>query len=87
MHLAWFLSHGFGVNDWRSPWKGTGGQDWMHPEFPQHFAQALERACFDYLIIEDSSFVCDAYGASAEAYLSNSITSPSTTRPFSPRSC
>jgi FMN-dependent oxidoreductase (nitrilotriacetate monooxygenase family) len=76
MHLAWFLGHGFGVNDWTSPWKGTGGQDWMRPEFAQDFARALERACFDYLIIEDSSFVCDAFGGSAEAYLKNAMSVP-----------
>jgi len=76
IHLAWFLGHGFGVSDWRSPWHGTGGQDWMRPDFHQDFARSLERACYDYLIIEDSSFVCDAYGQSSEIYLSNAMTVP-----------
>jgi FMN-dependent oxidoreductase (nitrilotriacetate monooxygenase family) len=48
----------------------------MRPSFQQDFARSLERACFDYLIIEDSSFVCDAYGQSSEIYLSNAMTVP-----------
>jgi hypothetical protein len=76
VHLAWFLGHGFGVNDWRSPWHGAGGNDWMRPGFHQDFARSLERACFDYLIISGSSFVCDAYGQSSEIYLTNAMTVP-----------
>jgi FMN-dependent oxidoreductase (nitrilotriacetate monooxygenase family) len=75
-HLAWFLGHGFGVPDWRGTWRGRGALDWMRPELYCDFARALERACFDYLIIEDSSFVCDAYGGTAEIYLRNARTVP-----------
>lgn len=75
-HLAWFLGSGFGVPDWRGTWRGRGGLDWMRPQIYCDFARALERACFDYLIIEDSSFVCDAYGGTAEVYLRNAMTVP-----------
>ena len=36
-----------------SPWTG---------EFYVDMAQALERACFDYIMIEDTLMVSDAYG-------------------------
>ena len=32
-------------------------------------ARALERACFDYMMIEDKLLVPEAYGGSAEAVL------------------
>jgi FMN-dependent oxidoreductase (nitrilotriacetate monooxygenase family) len=69
MHLAWFLGSGWGVHDWRSEWRGTAAQDWMTGEFQMDFVRSLERACFDYLIIEDSSYVPDGYGSSMEYYL------------------
>jgi hypothetical protein len=59
MHLAWFLGNGFGVHDWKSQWRGTAATDWMNGEFHVDFIHALERACFDYLIIEDSAYVPD----------------------------
>ena len=39
-------------------------------------AKSLERACFDYLIIEDSSYVPDAYGGNSKAYLASATASP-----------
>jgi len=75
-HLAWFLGNGFGVGDWRGIWRGSDGNAWRRPEFFFDLARALERASFDYLIIEDSSFVCDAYGASMDIYLEQAMTVP-----------
>jgi FMN-dependent oxidoreductase (nitrilotriacetate monooxygenase family) len=40
------------------------------------FTRALERACFDYVIIEDSSFVCDAWGGTMDLYLREAMTVP-----------
>jgi len=67
-HLAWFLN-GFKVNSWRDQWSGVGGYDLWSPDFYIEFARSLERAGFDYLILEDSSFVPDAYQDSSEVYL------------------
>lgn len=75
-HLAWFLSNSYGVHDWRSPWAGTGARDWSKPDFQIDVARALERAGFDYLLMEDSSFVPDDYGASMEFYLRNAARVP-----------
>jgi FMN-dependent oxidoreductase (nitrilotriacetate monooxygenase family) len=39
-------------------------------------AQALERAAFDYLLLEDSSFVPDNYGGSSAFYLTRALRAP-----------
>ena len=39
-------------------------------------AQALERACFDYMMLEDTLMLSDAYGHSTESYLKNAIMVP-----------
>jgi hypothetical protein len=36
-------------------------------------ARALERACFDYVLLEDNTFVADACGESRDIYLRNAI--------------
>lgn len=75
-HLAWFGAGGFGVKSWNKTWSGTGGKDWATGRLWVDVAQALERACFDYIIIEDSSYVPDAYGDSMEAYLASATATP-----------
>ena len=39
-------------------------------------ARSLERACFDYLLIEDSSYVGESWGGSTELYLKHAIAVP-----------
>jgi FMN-dependent oxidoreductase (nitrilotriacetate monooxygenase family) len=39
-------------------------------------ARCLERACFDYILIEDSSYVGESFGGSTEIYLKNAIAVP-----------
>jgi FMN-dependent oxidoreductase (nitrilotriacetate monooxygenase family) len=75
-HLAWFLGHGFGVGDWTGMWRGATAREWMRPDLYCDVARMLERACFDYLIIEDSAYVPDAYGGTAEIYLKHAMTVP-----------
>lgn len=75
-HLGWFLGNGFGVHGWNQPWGGTGGRDWAKPDLHLDLARALERACFDFLLLEDSLFVPDAYGASTEFYLKRALRAP-----------
>lgn len=75
-HLAWFGAGGFGVKSWNKTWSGRGGQDWASPQLWVDIAQALERARFDYIIIEDSSYVPDAYGSNSKAYLSSATATP-----------
>jgi hypothetical protein len=68
-HLGWFLSNSFGVHGWNQPWGGNLARDWIKPDLHIGLAQALERACFDFLLLEDSSFVPDSYGSSMDYYL------------------
>jgi hypothetical protein len=74
-HLAWFLQ-GSSVQAWGEPWTGHIGQTWMQPELFLDLARGLERACFDYLLLEDSSYVGESYNGSTALYLSNAIAVP-----------
>jgi FMN-dependent oxidoreductase (nitrilotriacetate monooxygenase family) len=74
-HLAWFLQ-GSSVQAWGEPWTGHIGQTWMQPELFLDLARSLERACFDYLLLEDSSYVGESYNGSTALYLSNAIAVP-----------
>jgi FMN-dependent oxidoreductase (nitrilotriacetate monooxygenase family) len=74
-HLGWFLQ-GSSAQAWGEPWTGHIGRSWMVPELFMDMARCLERACFDYLLIEDSSYVGESYGGSTELYLKHGIAVP-----------
>lgn len=74
-HLGWFLQ-GSSVQAWGEPWTGDIGRNWMFPELFIDLARALERACFDYVLIEDSSYIGESYGDSRELYLKHGIAVP-----------
>src|SRR5260370_41676104 len=64
-HLAWFN------NCTAGNWDGTfshGGGPW-DGKFYVDMAQALERACYDYVIYEDKLQVPEAYRGSTETTL------------------
>jgi FMN-dependent oxidoreductase (nitrilotriacetate monooxygenase family) len=77
-HLAWFLSRGYGPKAWRHDWGGTNGAQarWMMPDLFVDLAKSMERACFDYLIIEDSCNVPYTYQNSHDAYLRYAAATP-----------
>jgi FMN-dependent oxidoreductase (nitrilotriacetate monooxygenase family) len=68
-HLAWFLN--FVTDDWHGTW-GDGGKDWTGDFFVE-MARDLERACFDYVILEDKLMVSTAYGGTMEADLKHGV--------------
>lgn len=68
-HLAWLCN--FVADDWMGPW-GSGGTPWTG-DFYVDMAMQLERACFDYMILEDKLHVSDAYGGSMAADLKHGI--------------
>jgi FMN-dependent oxidoreductase (nitrilotriacetate monooxygenase family) len=72
-HLAWFTN--FAVTEWQNPMSSAGGKPW-DGRFYVEMAQALERACFDYIMLEDTLMVSDVYGSSTEKYLKNAIHVP-----------
>jgi FMN-dependent oxidoreductase (nitrilotriacetate monooxygenase family) len=74
-HLAFFQS-GSGVH-WS--WAGggpTAGRDWNSPQIFIDAAQALERAGFDYILLEDNSYISDRYQDSMDFYLRKGLGSP-----------
>jgi FMN-dependent oxidoreductase (nitrilotriacetate monooxygenase family) len=62
-HLGWFMN--FTPGEWDHP-LATGGSPW-DGRFYVDMALALERACFDYIMIEDTLMVSETYGGTAEA--------------------
>jgi len=75
-HLGWFLGNSFGVHGWNQQWGGAGGGDWTQPDIHIELAKAVERACFDFLLLEDSLFVPDNYGGSMGFYLARALRAP-----------
>jgi long-chain alkane monooxygenase len=71
-HLAWFMN--FTPGEWDHP-LAAGGAPWSG-EFYVEMARALERACFDYIMIEDTLMVSETYGGSAEAGLKHALMVP-----------
>jgi FMN-dependent oxidoreductase (nitrilotriacetate monooxygenase family) len=65
-HMGWFLTTGFGVYGWNSQWAGNVGADVGQPGLFIDMATSLERAGFDYMMLEDSSVVPDIYGGNLE---------------------
>jgi long-chain alkane monooxygenase len=75
-HLAWFISRGYGPKAWRLPWGGPNPQNWVQPDLFVDLARSLERAAFDYVMIEDSSNIPYTYRNSHETYLRYAVDSP-----------
>ena len=75
-HLAWFLSQGYGPKSWRGDWPGSDVGRWMMPDLFVDLARGMERACFDYIIIEDSSNVPYTYKGSHDTYLQYAASAP-----------
>lgn len=74
-HLAWFLQ-GSSVQAWGEPWTGNIGQDWMSADLFVDLVRSMERACFDYLLIEDSIYVGENWQNSRDIFLKGGICIP-----------
>ena len=75
-HLSWFLSQGYGPKGWRGDWPGSDVGRWMMPDLFLDLARGMERACFDYLIIEDSSMVPYDFRGTHDTYLQYAASTP-----------
>jgi FMN-dependent oxidoreductase (nitrilotriacetate monooxygenase family) len=71
-HLGWFMN--FTPDEWREPF-GQGGLPW-DGEFYIEMARTLERACFDYIMIEDKLMVPETFGGSTELSLKHAMMVP-----------
>src|ERR1700712_356297 len=81
IHLGWFLGNGFGIQPWNEkggdgPWVGSNVTDWMKPDIYVDLATSMERAGFDYILIEDTAMVEDSYNGTAEASLRRGFMAP-----------
>jgi FMN-dependent oxidoreductase (nitrilotriacetate monooxygenase family) len=74
-HLAYFLTDSH-AQAWGTPWAGNIGKEWELPDLYVAVARELERACFDYVLIEDNVFVADTYGDSMDIYLRTGLSVP-----------
>jgi FMN-dependent oxidoreductase (nitrilotriacetate monooxygenase family) len=74
-HLGWFMGPGVTIQGWNEPGY-PGGYDWTKPALFQDMIRAMERACFDLFILEDSSTVPDTYGGSMDFYLKSAVMTP-----------
>ncbi len=63
-HMGWFLGLGFGVYGWGGQWSGNIRADVGQPGLFVDMATSLERAGFDYMMLEDSSVLPDIYEGS-----------------------
>jgi long-chain alkane monooxygenase len=72
MHLGWFCN--FMPGAWDAPF-AAGWPTW-DGKFHVEIALAMERACLDYLILEDTLMVSEGYGGSAEMTLKHALLAP-----------
>jgi long-chain alkane monooxygenase len=68
-HLGWFMN--FVSDIWNEPF-ASGGSPW-NGEFYMEMAKTLERACFDYIMVEDKLCVSESLGGTAEIYLKHGL--------------
>jgi long-chain alkane monooxygenase len=71
-HLGWFTY--FGQNAWNDP-LGAAPDPWTG-DLHLDLARAMERACFDYMLIEDTLSIPSAFRHSMETYLKHGIMVP-----------
>ncbi len=74
-HLAWFLQ-GSSIQAWGEPWSGNISEEWMSADMFLDLARSIERACFDYLLIEDSIYIGQNWENSRDIFLKNGMSVP-----------
>ncbi|WP_197382963.1 NtaA/DmoA family FMN-dependent monooxygenase [Mycolicibacterium mengxianglii] len=73
-HLGWFTN--FAVPAWRGPFAGTETSTWMDGDFYVDMARSMERAGFDFIMLEDSLMLPDSYGGSYRKPLKYGMSAP-----------
>jgi alkanesulfonate monooxygenase SsuD/methylene tetrahydromethanopterin reductase-like flavin-dependent oxidoreductase (luciferase family) len=74
-HLAWFLQ-GSSIQAWGEAWTGNISEDWMSCDTFLDLARGCERACFDYMLLEDSIYVGETWQNARDIYLKNGMSIP-----------
>ncbi|MHC9291845.1 NtaA/DmoA family FMN-dependent monooxygenase [Mycobacterium sp. LTG2003] len=73
-HLGWFMN--FIPPEWDTDAASPDAHKWPNGRFYVDMARSMERACFDFMMIEDTVMVADAYGGTMEGSLKNAIFAP-----------
>lgn len=68
-HMGWFVGVGYGVHGWNQPWSGEISAEWTKPDIYIDLGRSLERAGFDYIMLEDGQLVPDSYKSSPDWFL------------------
>ena len=74
-HLAWFLQ-GSSIQAWGEQWTGNVAEEWMSASMFLDLARSLERACFDYLLLEDSIYIGQNWENSRDMFLRRGMSVP-----------
>jgi FMN-dependent oxidoreductase (nitrilotriacetate monooxygenase family) len=74
-HLAWFLQ-GSSIQAWGADWTGNISEEWMDAGMFLDLARAIERAGFDYLLLEDSIYIGQNWQNSRDIFLKNGMSVP-----------
>lgn len=74
MRLGWFVN--YLVPAWNQPWSGNAGEEWLDGRFYVDMARSLDRAGFDVMMFEDSTYVSDMYNGTFEGELKYTVRSP-----------
>ena len=74
MHLGWFTN--YLTPSWNGDFSGRAADSWMSGDFHVNLARRLEEARFDYLLLEDSSYVSNAYGGDFDLELRQMARAP-----------
>lgn len=74
-HLGWFLQ-GSSIQAWGSAWSGNISEEWMSAEMFVDLARSIERAGFDYMLLEDSIYIGQNWKNSREIFLKNGMSVP-----------
>src|SRR3984957_4939649 len=74
-HLAWFLQ-GSSIQAWGEQWSGNISEEWMSAEMFLDLARSMERACFDYMLIEDSIYIGQNWQNSRDLFLKTGMCVP-----------
>lgn len=72
--LGWFGN--LSAPDWRSGWSGNDSINWTDGRFYVDMVRNMERAGFDFMMLEDSLMVSDIYAGTAELELKNALYAP-----------
>src|ERR1700710_1323420 len=74
-HLAWFLQ-GSSIQAWGEPWTGNISEEWGSAELFLDLARNIERAGFDYLLLEDSIYIGQNWQNKRDIFLENGMSVP-----------